>query len=85
MSKVKCRYCGKDIDKETAYSVKKGQYYCMIVDENGRLKKQYVVTGKTLYGSAIEIKSGLTEDDYIAFPYGKDVVEGATVIEAMEY
>ena len=28
MSKVKCRYCGKDIDKETAYSVKKGQYYC---------------------------------------------------------
>lgn len=28
---VKCRHCGKEIDKETAYSVKKGQYYC---DEN---------------------------------------------------
>lgn len=62
-----------------------GRHYCMIADENGKLKKQYVVTGKTLYGSAIEIKSGLTEDDYIAFPYGKDVVEGATVIESMEY
>lgn len=62
-----------------------GKHYCMIADENGKLKKQYVVTGKTLYGSAIEIKSGLTEDDYIAFPYGKDVVEGATVIESMEY
>lgn len=62
-----------------------GQHYCMIADENGKLKKQYVVTGKTLYGSAIEIKSGLTEEDYIAFPYGKDVVEGATVVESMEY
>jgi len=63
----------------------KGQHYCMIADENGKLKKQYVVTGKTLYGSAIEIKSGLTEDDYIAFPYGKDVVEGATAVESMDY
>lgn len=62
-----------------------GQHYCMIADENGKLKKQYVVTGKTLYGSAIEIKSGITEDDYIAFPYGKEVVEGATVIESIEY
>ena len=25
----------------------------------------------------IEVVSGLTEDDYIAFPYGKNVVEGA--------
>lgn len=54
-----------------------GKPYCMIADENGRLKKQYVVTGRTVYGSAIEIKSGLTEEDLIAFPYGKDVVEGA--------
>ena len=54
-----------------------GRHYCMIADENGRLKKQYVETGRTVYGSAIEIKSGLSEDDLIAFPYGKDVVEGA--------
>ena len=54
-----------------------GRPYCMIADENGRLKKQYVVTGRTVYGSAVEIKSGLTEEDLIAFPYGKDVVEGA--------
>lgn len=54
-----------------------GRPYCMIADENGRLKKQYIVTGRTVYGSAIEIKSGLTEEDLIAFPYGKDVVEGA--------
>lgn len=59
-----------------------GKSYCMIADENGRLKKQYVVTGKTIYGSAIEVKSGLTNDDLIAFPYGKDVVEGAKTVEA---
>lgn len=58
-----------------------GKPYCMIADENGRLKKQYVVTGRTIYGSAIEIKSGLSEDDMIAFPYGKNAVEGVTVTE----
>lgn len=58
-----------------------GRPYCMIADENGRLKKQYVVTGKSVYGSAIEIKSGLTEEDLIAFPYGKEAVEGAIVTE----
>ena len=61
-----------------------GRHYCMIADENGRLKKQYVQTGKTVYGSAIEIKSGLSNDDLIAFPYGKDVVEGAKTTEESE-
>lgn len=59
-----------------------GKSYCMIADENGRLKKQYVTTGRTVYGSAIEIKAGLTEEDLIAFPYGKNAVEGAKVTEA---
>ena len=59
-----------------------GKSYCMIADENDQLKKQYVVTGKTIYGSAVEIKSGLTEDDRIAFPYGKNAVEGAAVEES---
>lgn len=58
-----------------------GKSYVMIADENDCLKKQYVVTGKTVYGSAIEIKSGLSEDDKIAFPYGKTAVEGAAVTE----
>ncbi len=58
-----------------------GKSYCMIADENGKLKKQYVVTGRTVYGSAVEIKSGLTEEDLIAFPYGKAAAEGVTVKE----
>ena len=53
-----------------------GKSYVYKEDENGRLTKQYVETGRTLYGSAIQIKSGLTEEDYIAFPYGKTAKEG---------
>lgn len=58
-----------------------GKSYVMIADENDRLKKQYVVTGRTVYGSAIEIKSGLLDTDLITFPYGKNAVEGAAVEE----
>lgn len=56
-----------------------GRSYVMIADENNRLKKQYVTTGKTVYGSSIEITSGLLETDLIAFPYGKTAVEGTAV------
>jgi len=43
------------------------------------LKKEYVLTGKSLWGSYLEIKGGLTRKDSIAFPYGKGVKEGAPV------
>lgn len=58
-----------------------GKSYVMIADENNRLKKQYVVTGRTIYGSSVEIKSGLSQEDRIAFPYGKNAVEGAAVTD----
>ena len=61
-----------------------GKSYCMIADENNRLKKQYVVAGRTVYGTAVEIKSGLSEDDRIAFPYGKNAVEGVAVTDAAD-
>ena len=41
-----------------------------------RLKKQYIMIGKTMNGQYIEIVSGVTEDDNIAFPYGKNLREG---------
>ena len=59
-----------------------GGSYVMLADENNRLKKQYVRTGKTIWGSSIEIKSGVTLEDRIAFPYGKTVREGARVNDA---
>lgn len=53
-----------------------GRYYVM-KDDGGVLKKQYVTTGKIVSGGyAIEITSGLTGDDAIAFPYGKSAKEG---------
>lgn len=55
-----------------------GKYYVYIADENDRLKKQYV-TGKSLDGYTMQITSGLTMDDRITFPYGKNVKEGAKV------
>ena len=56
-----------------------GQPYVYMADENGRLKKQAVKTGKIYYGSYQEILDGLTMDDLIAFPYGKNVREGVKV------
>ena len=41
-----------------------------------RLKKQYIKVGKTMNGQYMEVVSGLTEDDNIAFPYGKNLREG---------
>ncbi len=51
--------------------------YVMKRDENERLKKQYVRTGRMLWGDYYEIMAGLSVEDEIAFPYGKTVREGA--------
>ena len=57
-----------------------GQSYVWITDSDKRLKKQYIRTGRTLYGSSVEVKEGLSDEDYIAFPYGKNVKEGARTV-----
>ena len=54
-----------------------GESYVYVLGRNGRLEKRTVVVGKSLWGSYKEILSGLTEEDYIAFPYGKNVKDGA--------
>ena len=61
-----------------------GQSYVYVRDENGRLKKQEVVTGSTIYGSYIEIKEGLNRSDYVAFPYGKGLKNGARTKEVLD-
>jgi hypothetical protein len=58
-----------------------GQSYVYKADENNRLVKQYIKTGATVYSYAVEVKSGLSLDDKIAFPYGKNVKEGAKTVE----
>ena len=55
--------------------------YVLKEDKNHCLVKQYVKTGKTAYGS-VEILSGLSTEDKIAFPYGKNAKEGVKVESA---
>ena len=51
-------------------------------DDNGILKKQEISVGATVdSGYSVIVKGGLSEDDLIAFPYGKDVKEGAKTRE----
>ena len=58
-----------------------GESYVFVRDENGRLEKRAVKTGKSLWGSYIEILSGITTEDKLAFPYGKNVKPGAATAE----
>ena len=61
-----------------------GSYYVYKRGKDKRLHKQNVQVGKSVE-EYYEILSGLTDDDYIAFPYpDKDMVEGAEteIVEA---
>ncbi len=61
-----------------------GTYYVM-KDENGRLVRQNIKVGATLWGEYREIKEGITEDDYIAFPYGKSATAGTKTVIDEDY
>lgn len=53
-----------------------GKPYVYMANSEGRLEKKYVTTGKIIYNSYIEVKDKfITQDSYLAFPYG-DAQEG---------
>jgi hypothetical protein len=56
-----------------------GKSYCYVMGDDGLLEKRYIKTGSNAYGT-VEIRSGLKEEDYIAFPYGDHVKEGAETV-----
>ena len=59
-----------------------GQYYVLRESKDKKLERQNVQTGKIINGGyAIEILSGVSQEDYICFPYGKYAVAGALVNE----
>ena len=60
----------------------KGDSYVYAAGEDGKLEKRPVVIGKNMYGSYTQIKEGLSSEDRIAFPYGKNVKSGAKTEEA---
>lgn len=59
----------------------KGESYVFILGDDGRLEKRTVVTGKSLWGSYLEVLSGVSSEDKFAFPYGKNVKDGAKAAE----
>ena len=59
-----------------------GRTYVYLRGADSKLEKRYVTTGKSLWGSYTEILEGITEEDFIAFPYGKHVKEGAETVES---
>ena len=59
-----------------------GQSYVYVENADHLLEKRYIVTGGSLWGSYTEVYSGLSKEEYIAFPYGKDLKDGAEVRES---
>jgi multidrug efflux pump subunit AcrA (membrane-fusion protein) len=59
-----------------------GQSYVYVQGADGLLEKRFVTIGRSLWGSYTEILEGLSENDLIAFPYGKAVKEGAPTQES---
>lgn len=59
-----------------------GRSYVYVKDAEGKLEKRFVTTGKSLWGSYTEILSGLTPDDWLAFPYGKNLTPGAPTVDS---
>lgn len=55
--------------------------YVYVRGEDGKLEKRTIQVGGSLWGSYTEVLGGLTAEDYVAFPYGKEVKEGAPTQE----
>ena len=58
-----------------------GENFVFVQGESGLLEKRKIQTGDSSGGYMTQILSGISETDYIAFPYGKEVVEGAPTVE----
>lgn len=59
-----------------------GKSYVLARGEDGKLEQRWVQTGRDLWGSYTQIRGGLTVEDLVAFPYGRDVKPGAATVEA---
>ena len=59
-----------------------GRSFVYVKGADGNLEKRFVTVGKSLWGSYTEILSGITAEDFLAFPYGPTVKPGAPAVEA---
>ncbi len=69
---------------ETAFiRAENGKNYVMVANENNIIEKRYVELGRRYYDVSTEIKSGISNEDRIALPYGK-TAEGMPTVD-VEY
>ena len=74
---------GNGVYLENAFiRTEQGRCFVFVEGENGKLEKRYITVGKSLWGSYTQVLSGVTEDDYLAFPYGKTVRDGVPAVES---
>lgn len=59
-----------------------GKSFVYAQGAEGRLEQREIATGRSLWGSYTQVMDGLTEADYIAFPYGRSLRPGAKTTEA---
>lgn len=57
-----------------------GKYFVYVANEYNKLEKRQIFINGGAYEN-LKIQSGITENDRVAFPYGKNVKEGATVVD----
>ena len=58
-----------------------GDSYVYVRNSEGVLEKRRIRTGTQLWGQYAQILDGLTAEDYVAFPYGREVKAGAPTVE----
>ncbi|MBR3257420.1 MAG: hypothetical protein IKF96_00360 [Eggerthellaceae bacterium] len=82
-SYVEISYGAQTTDSNTFYvpnafiRTEGGRSFVYVLGENDRLEERVITPGRDLWGNYTEILAGLTLEDHIAFPYGKDVLPGA--------
>lgn len=57
-----------------------GKYYVYVANQDNKLEKRQIFINGGAYEN-LKIQSGITESDRVAFPYGKNVKEGATAVD----
>lgn len=57
-----------------------GKNYVYVAGENNKLEKRELNIGKNMHGS-LEVRGGITMEDRVAFPYGKNIKEGTPVVD----
>ena len=58
--------------------------FVFVRNSDGLLEKRYLECGVSTDGYMTPIHSGITEEDFVAFPYGKEIVEGAPTYEGTD-